>query len=224
MIAAPPPAEKTIYFIRHGESTFNQWRVRSILTFSWIFVKDPMIIDARLSAKGRQQVAVLKQTIHDMGLHEVVDVIITSPLTRAVETTLGGFDGCNIPIQISPLCREMLDTACDIGRQPHELAQEFGSLGIDTSSLPDFWWLTSPSDATKVIPQSPAEVAQLRESTADLDARIVAFLTELHALPYSNIAVVGHSSFIKRMTKASRKLSNCEILVTPLTALLPTEQ
>lgn len=49
-------ATKTLYCIRHGESTFNEWRKQSIWNFSWIWVRDPMIIDAPLSAKGRQQV------------------------------------------------------------------------------------------------------------------------------------------------------------------------
>ncbi|ETV87010.1 hypothetical protein, variant [Aphanomyces astaci] len=216
MASPSPSTDKTIHFIRHGESTFNQWRLRSILTFSWIFVKDPMIIDARLSAQGKLQVAALKKVIQERKLHEIVDVIITSPLTRAIETTLGGFDGCHIPIQVSPLCREMLDTACDIGRQPQELAHEFGSAGIDTTSLADYWWLSHPTAATMTIPQSAEEVAPLRESVADLDARILAFLHLLRDLPQTNIAVVGHSSFIKRLTKATRKLANCEIHTTTL--------
>ncbi|RHZ05017.1 hypothetical protein DYB31_002390 [Aphanomyces astaci] len=151
MASPSPSADKTIHFIRHGESTFNQWRLRSILTFSWIFVKDPMIIDARLSAQGKLQ-----------------------------------------------------------------LAHEFGSAGIDTTSLADYWWLSYPTAATMTIPQSAEEVAPLRESVADLDARILAFLHLLRDLPQTNIAVVGHSSFIKRLTKATRKLANCEIHTTTL--------
>ncbi|KAF0718533.1 Aste57867_1635 [Aphanomyces stellatus] len=212
--------DKTIYFIRHGESTYNEWRLRSILNFSWIFVKDPMIVDAPLSTKGKLQVVALKRMVQEQKLADTVEVIITSPLTRAIETTLGGFDGCAIPIQVNRLCREMLDTACDVGRQPDELARAFGSKGIDTSDLSTYWWLRHPTEATKIIPETAEQVAPLRETNADVDARVTAFLAELQAMPQKTIAVVCHSNFIKRATKASRKLANCEIDKTTLRQLV----
>lgn len=49
---------KQIYCIRHGESTYNEWRSKSFRTFEWIYKRDPMILDARLSTKGQQQVSV----------------------------------------------------------------------------------------------------------------------------------------------------------------------
>jgi broad specificity phosphatase PhoE len=51
-------AGKTLYCVRHGESTFNEWRKKSLKDFSWLWVRDPMILDAPLSAKGRAQVGV----------------------------------------------------------------------------------------------------------------------------------------------------------------------
>lgn len=53
---AAEAAGKTIYCVRHGESTFNEWRKKSLKDFSWMWVRDPMILDAPLSAKGRMQV------------------------------------------------------------------------------------------------------------------------------------------------------------------------
>lgn len=47
---------KTLYLVRHGESTFNEWRKQSLRDFSWLWVRDPMIIDAPLSVKGKEQV------------------------------------------------------------------------------------------------------------------------------------------------------------------------
>jgi broad specificity phosphatase PhoE len=48
--------DKQLYCIRHGESQFNEWRTRSLYTFSWVFTRDPMILDPRLSTKGELQV------------------------------------------------------------------------------------------------------------------------------------------------------------------------
>ncbi|CAK4661898.1 hypothetical protein LEN26_009224 [Aphanomyces euteiches] len=212
--------DKTIYLIRHGESTYNEWRVRSILNFSWIFIKDPMLIDARLSRKGKQQVLALKQNVLKQKLNESVEVIITSPLSRAIETALGGFEGCDILIQVNPNCREMLDTACDIGRQPQELAQDYGSRGIDTSKLREYWWLNNPTEATKITPQAADDVSPLRETRADLDERIRRFIAELEAMPQTTIAVVCHSNFITRLTKTLQHPANCEIRKTTLQQLL----
>ncbi|KDO34296.1 hypothetical protein SPRG_19114 [Saprolegnia parasitica CBS 223.65] len=198
------PEDKTIYFVRHGESTFNEWRTRSLWTFSWIFVKDPMIIDAPLSQKGELQVQQLHDEIQQKKLHESIQLVITSPLTRAIQTALGGFEGSSLPFQVHASCREMLDTACDVGRQP-------SGRGIDFTHLREYWWLPTTPATPKPTPTTPKDVAPLRETSADVDRRILELLRHLNELQETHIAVVCHSSFIKRATKASRKLANCEI-------------
>ena len=57
MTDAACAAPKVLYCIRHGESMYNEWRKHSLLNFSWIFVRDPMLFDAPLTAKGQQQVS-----------------------------------------------------------------------------------------------------------------------------------------------------------------------
>ncbi|RLN67999.1 hypothetical protein BBP00_00001265 [Phytophthora kernoviae] len=213
---------KTLYCIRHGESTYNEWRKTSILNFSWIWVRDPMIFDAPLSAKGKKQAEKLHNTIKDKKLEDQIQVIITSPLTRAIETTIEAFPDTKIPIIVEPSCREMMDTACDIGRVPAELAKQFLPLvDIDFSMLDPFWWLeiekfprTGPGNAPPaniVAPKTAEEVLPLRESEKELDARICEFIAKLAERPEEHIAVVGHSSFFKRMLGMSRKLNNCEL-------------
>lgn len=121
----------------------------------------------------------------------------------------------------------MLDTACDIGQGPTELAQQFRSEShIDFSFLDPFWWLeakkfprTGPGNApptTIVAPKTADEVSILRESTDELDARIREFVAKLAERPEQHIAVVGHSSFFKRMLGMHYKLNNCELYQTSL--------
>ncbi|CAI5744820.1 unnamed protein product [Peronospora destructor] len=220
-------ATKTLYCIRHGESTYNEWRTKSLLNFSWMWIRDPMIIDAPLSAKGKKQAAQLNEFIKSKQLEEKIQAIITSPLTRAIETTIRAFPDTQIPILVEPLCREMLDTACDIGQGPTDLAQQFLSVGhIDFSFLDPFWWLeaekfprTGPNNAPPmsiVAPKTADEVLVLRESKEELDARIREFAAKLAERPEQHIAVVGHSSFFKRMLGMNRKLNNCELHETSL--------
>ncbi|KAL4138785.1 hypothetical protein PRIC2_002289 [Phytophthora ramorum] len=218
---------KTLYCIRHGESTFNEWRKSSLWNFSWMWVRDPMIVDAPLSAKGKKQAAKLQELIEVKQLEDKIQLIISSPLTRAIETTIGAFPDTNIPIIVEPSCREMLDTACDIGRVPAELAEQFLPLvDIDFSQLDPFWWLemekfprTGPGNAPPaniVAPQTADEVLPLRETQDELDARIREFITKLGERPEQHIAVVGHSSYFKRMLAMNRKLNNCELYETSL--------
>ena len=71
----------TILCIRHGQSTFNAaWAATGA---------DPMHYDARLSALGREQVVAARATL----LAYPVEIVLVSPLTRAIETALGVFDG-----------------------------------------------------------------------------------------------------------------------------------
>ncbi|TYZ58862.1 hypothetical protein PybrP1_000498 [[Pythium] brassicae (nom. inval.)] len=213
---------KMLYCIRHGESTYNEWRRQSFLNFSWLWVRDPMLVDAPLSIKGRQQTELLHDEINARCLQERIELIITSPLTRAVQTMTGGFRDADIPILLEPLCREMLDTACDIGRQPEELAASFVTVNADFHALESFWWLPPgkrPSGAAAQhayeAPRTRAEVAPLRESSADVDGRIRALVAKLDALPQTRIALVGHSAFFKRLLGMGRKLNNCELVEVP---------
>jgi broad specificity phosphatase PhoE len=100
---------------------------------------------------------------------------------------------------------------------------------IDFSQLDPFWWLevekfprTGPGNAPPaniVVPKTPDEVMPLRETEEELDARIREFVAKLRERPEQHIAVVGHSSYFKRMLAMSRKLNNCELFETSLGAI-----
>ena len=74
-VMLPDVAEKTLYLIRHGESTFNQWRKKSILTCSWICVRDPLIYDAKLSARGHEQVVRMHEQMTQDGLLQKIEMV-----------------------------------------------------------------------------------------------------------------------------------------------------
>lgn len=57
MTDAASSEPKVLYCIRHGESMYNEWRKRSLLNFSWIYVRDPMIFDSPLTSKGQKEVS-----------------------------------------------------------------------------------------------------------------------------------------------------------------------
>ena len=84
---------KTIYFVRHGESMYNKWRRESFRKPCVLCcVCDPMLFDASLSPAGEAQVRLLHDTLRDNDEWlEEIELVVTSPLQRAIETCLGAF-------------------------------------------------------------------------------------------------------------------------------------
>ncbi|KAJ0410134.1 hypothetical protein ATCC90586_001619 [Pythium insidiosum] len=183
-------ADKLIYCVRHGESQFNEWRSRSLWTFSWVHTRDPMILDPRLSARGHKQVTDLYNHVRDKALHDKIEVIVVSPLSRAIQTAEGG-DFQSLNLDFSEL-------------EPHWWVP--GRLKRKTG--------------LSMTPSTVNEVLRLRESKEDLEERMRAFVLKLKEMPQTHIAVVGHSHFFKRMLGMSRKLANCEVAVVPLDDLV----
>jgi broad specificity phosphatase PhoE len=178
---------RRIRFIRHGQSEFNA-------AFERIRPKDPMIFDARLTEKGRGQAIALSS----QGLWHDVQLVVTSPLTRAIETTLLAFAGVKAPIRVEALHRERVEHSGDIGRPRPALETEFGHL--EFSDFPEYWWHHEPG--------KPMDIAI--ESEDALRERVANFRAFLAARPERHIAVVGHGTFLNRLTGHS--FANCEVL------------
>lgn len=93
----------TIYLIRHGQSEFNAAHNDG--------EPDPMIFDAPLTSKGRLQAEQARVAAADLG----IVTVITSPLTRAIQTAQTIFGGI-APIKVVAEHRELLSHSCDMGR------------------------------------------------------------------------------------------------------------
>ena len=120
-----------VFLIRHGQSEFNAAYQGED--------SDPMLYDAPLTDKGRQQAEAARALVVDLGIKQV----ITSPLTRAIQTALCLFDGI-APITVAAGHRELLIHSCDVGRHPADLQRDFPALSF--SHLADCWWHFSYGD------------------------------------------------------------------------------
>jgi broad specificity phosphatase PhoE len=180
---------KTIHLIRHGQSTWNAHYAAT--------GEDPMHFDARLTDLGHAQVAVRRQEL----ANERYDLIVTSPLTRAIQTTLGVFAPYlgRVPVIVEALHRERLESSCDVGRPASALAAEFATLAFD--HLAEEWW---PNGCT-------ADHRGIRFEPDDrFRRRVHTFRHWLASRPEQRIAVVGHGTFFYRL--AGRDLANCELM------------
>ena len=122
---------KTIVLIRHGQSTFNEHYERT--------GQDPGHVDARLTALGQQQA---RQAREELAATEF-DIVVSSPLTRAIQTTHAIFGHRDLPVHVTCRHREKLESSCDVGRSPLHLKEEFPHLDFD--HLDDPWWHHEPA-------------------------------------------------------------------------------
>ena len=174
----------SIYFIRHGESEFNAVHNDGD--------KDPLIFDAPLTDKGRQQAQALRSRFIDLGIKRV----ITSPLTRAIQTALCIFENI-APISVTEKHRELLTHSCDVGRPPSDLQRDFPALSFD--HLPERWWHQGLENEHGVAVE-PEEVFQ---------RRIAEFERSLRQIEERPLAIVGHGNVFKAII--GRTMRNCEI-------------
>lgn len=174
-----------IYLIRHGQSAFNAAYTGS---------GDPMIWDARLTAKGISQAIRAADEVAKLN----VELVVTSPLTRALETTEHLFSG-SLPVAVVPGIREAQEHSCDIGRAPAVLQQEFPDL--DFSHLEDIWWHQAEPNANGVIVE-PRDL---------FIERVQATISDICDIEAEGIAVVCHGHVIEALT--GEHPDNCGIVV-----------
>ena len=184
---------KTILCVRHGESTFNAAARGG--------VGDPLHYDAPLNDVGRQQVLLAREVLHQ----RAIDLVITTPLTRALQTTAGLFADhpSSPPILVESLHRERVENSCDVGRSPALLSKAFPSFAFD--HLPDIWWHHHDSPDERGVCIEPMDVVQ---------ARAREFKRFLLQRPERSIAVVGHGTFFFVLT--GQALANCEVVEVEL--------
>lgn len=151
-----------------------------------------MIFDAPLTEMGRLQALKARQEAMTLGVRQV----ITSPLTRAIQTALLIFDGY-ASIKVVAGHRELLSHSCDVGRPPSVLQAEFPSLSFD--HLDDTWWHQGPANENGVSVE-PRNLFQ---------QRIQQFALDLSRISERPLAVVGHGDTFRELAGIS--MENCEI-------------
>lgn len=177
---------RTVHLIRHGQSEFNRiWAETG---------KDPLLRDAPLSAFGHQQIHVTRAAAESLQ----PDVVLVSPLTRALQTADGLFGKTSVPIIVDAIHREKVTNSDDVGSPPDLLRSRFPHLSFD--HLDDHWWHRGPLD----------ELGVPVEPDTSVDERVAAFRRALSQRTEQRIVVVGHGNFFARLV--GRHLDNCEIV------------
>ncbi|KAI1504039.1 histidine phosphatase superfamily [Biscogniauxia marginata] len=176
----------TIDIVRHAEARHN--------------VEGNYLRDPELTAQGIQQCSILCNTYPYM---QKVTHIVSSPLRRAIQTTLLCFGPVSAKIVLLPELQETTARPSDTGSPRQRLQEEFGNR-IDTSCLlTDDWYL---KDASTIFASDPKKVKE----SARL-ARV--WLREIvrKAGPDDHIVVVTHSGFVGSLISGPEvKFGNAE--------------
>ena len=210
-----PGKEKTLYFIRHAESMYDDILNEPSTWFSYNFWSngfDPLIKDPSLSKYGHKQVNKMNKLIkgNDFIMKYNIDLIITSPLSRAIDTTLGIFndnlDDYDDEIVLYPGLREYLDTKADIGLTRKDLIKKYKKHSlyndIDWDYINrDIWWynnnLLNKYNIDDISYDELKNGYKIKESDIEFKNRINNFKFWLVSKEESNIVIVGHPNWIK---------------------------
>ena len=178
---------KEVYLIRHAQSEANA----SMDLGNQTFYYDPHITNL-----GKQQAVKTRKILANIDF----DLIVCSPLTRALQTLECVFPRLIQNTVILSLVREYLNDYSDVGRQPDVLKKEFTN--FDFSGLEKFWWNND-------VPIDEKEINY--ESIQNLDARVKKFKKWIDERNERKIAVISHGTFISRITDYFP--NNCEFQI-----------
>ena len=92
--------------------------------------------DTRLTEEGQAQA--MLAGVDAKALSPFPEVLIASPLSRALHTAEIAFGNTPCPTIVEPMCSERIWLSSDVGRQPSELQQDFPTVDLD--NLEDVWW------------------------------------------------------------------------------------
>lgn len=156
---------KTFYLFRHGETLYNvekRWQGCSI--------------DSLLNLNGQRQAAMLAKKLQNKGL----EVIYSSALKRAIQTSTIVAANLDIPIQIISDLREG-----NLGKAEGLLCQEV------EDAYPDIFkaWYSENNDMNISFPQG--------ESKQQMQNRMFAVLQDLIRTSEQTIGICSHGSSIR---------------------------
>ncbi|KAF8019689.1 hypothetical protein BT93_G0396 [Corymbia citriodora subsp. variegata] len=195
---------KTLHLVRHGQGIHNVEGDKNYKAYM-----NPDYFDAHLTPLGWQQVDNLRKHVQACGLSKKIDLVITSPLLRTLQTAVGVFGGegytdrlDGLPLMVANAGNSARAAISSLNSPPIvavELCREH--LGVHPCdkrrSITDYEFLFPGVDFSLI--ESNEDVlwkANVRETKEELAARGIKFLNWLWTRKEKEIAVVTHSGFL----------------------------
>ena len=165
---------KVLQLIRHGYSLHNE-------LFTKIGVKAfriPLSYDAPLTNHGHVESIELG---YNWDKKHDIELVLVSPLTRTLETCMNIFGDTNIPIECHEFLREypIGEDTCNKRSSLTEIKGKYPKIDFHLSMDDDLLWKEN-----------------YRETIPELEIRIQIMINYIRSRKETNIAIVGHSSFL----------------------------
>ncbi|KAK0591328.1 hypothetical protein LWI29_038539 [Acer saccharum] len=178
---------KTIHLVRHAQGIHNVEGDKNFKAYM-----SPEYFDAHLTQLGWQQVGNLRKHVQDKGLLKNIDLVITSPLLRTMQTAVGVFGGDGyedrldvVPLMVANAGNSDRGAISSLNSPPFiavELCREH--LGVHPCdkrrSISDYQFLFPAIDFSLI--ENDEDVlwkADIRETKAEVAARGLKFLNWL---------------------------------------------
>ena len=186
---------KKVHFVRHAEGTHNVEKNYHCLSN----------FDARLTKVGEKQCIQLAQSLSSSMMMESVDLVVTSPLTRCIQTSLFCFSSLlpkNIPFVVHESIRETVNYHCDRRRSIQQLLHEFPTIDFSTTEEEEdgIWKEYEERFASLKDPNTRQEYSNAHRESAELYKvahRGRLFFQWLSTRTERNIIVSTHSAFLR---------------------------
>jgi len=214
--------DKHIIFIRHGTTEMNE--ALSLNPWGSKVFRDARLWDTVLSARGQDEAKKLNEQIKHGGafaaLKSPIELIVSSPLTRTLQTSELVFEGYNpaIPRIVLPLASERVYMSSEVGTPSDILKTKFSAWDFSEIKTTGAWWyVPSDTDNAAVEWRPPGDYACPGEPKEAFIARMKALKLWLDKRPEKMICLVTHWGVSKALT--GLELGNCEVKVLPLSTL-----
>ncbi|MFN0043842.1 MAG: histidine phosphatase family protein [Alphaproteobacteria bacterium] len=154
--------------LRHAQSLFNVTYAKTRI--------DPGIEDPQLTDFGREQARAMAERLRGAPIRRV----ITSPYTRALQTTQIVNAALGVPVTVECLVSERGAFVCDVGTERDTLATSWPD--FDFSHLDNRWWRQDETESELLDRCRVFRAAMAREAE------------------WPNVLVITHWGFIRGLT------------------------
>ncbi|CAL5358193.1 unnamed protein product [Camellia sinensis] len=195
---------KTLHIVRHAQGIHNVDGDKNYKAYM-----SPEYFDAQLTPLGWQQVDNLRKHVQSCGLFKSIELVITSPLLRTMQTAVGVFGGEGytdkidaLPLMVANAGNSDRPAISSLNSPPIiavELCREH--LGVHPCdrrrSISDYQCLFPAVDFSLI--DSDDDLlwkANIRETKEELAARGMEFMNWLWTRKEKEIAIITHSGFL----------------------------
>jgi broad specificity phosphatase PhoE len=189
---------KTVHFVRHAQGFHNEATAQvggSLVPIEHTTEGAWRFLDCGLTPRGVQECLAARDGAASATTCQP-DLVVVSPLVRALQTAHLIFGRRNIPFLVHHTCRERWGRyTCDKRKTKTEIVAEMGPVFHGTGDAVDFESHGFPTEGD-------IDWTAEREPSEHCIARGLEFVDWLSRRPESEIAVVTHGSFLRHLFSA----------------------